>query len=105
MGRNASPLTYNELLVLQALSLGHRYGFELMSVTGLSAGTVYPLLRRLDARGYVEASREDERAAHAEGRPARRMHEITPDGLAALAAARRELIARHEALGLRPQGH
>jgi PadR family transcriptional regulator PadR len=97
------PLSYNEVLVLQALSSGYQYGFEVMSLTGISAGTVYPLLRRLEVRRYVLSEREDEAHARAEGRPARRLHRITPEGLTALAQAREDLLARHHALGLTAQ--
>jgi len=97
---NGRGVSYNELLVLQALSSGCRYGFEVMALTGLSGGTVYPILRRFEVRRYVASSMESEDEAHADGRPARRLHAITGDGTGALAAARDELLARHEALGL-----
>ncbi len=93
-------LSYNEVLVLQALATGCRYGFEVMSVTGISAGTVYPILRRCEARGHVSSEREDEENAHQQGRPARRLHRITREGRSVLARAREELLERHRALGL-----
>lgn len=93
-------MSYNEVLVLQALVLGCRYGLEIMSLTALSAGTVYPILRRLEGQGYVESSREADDEARAEGRPARRLYEISVAGLAVLSEAREELIARQRALGL-----
>jgi PadR family transcriptional regulator, regulatory protein PadR len=46
-------LTYPTALVLQALLDGHHHGFDIMEVTGLPSGTVYPILRRLDAEGCV----------------------------------------------------
>lgn len=97
-----AAVSYNELLVLQALSLGRQYGLEIMSLTELSAGTVYPILRRFEGNGYVESSREDEGEARAAGRPARRLYVITPSGVMVLAEAREELLARHRALGLEP---
>ena len=103
MGDRTEPprsLTYNELLVLQALSEGARYGFEIMSLTGLSGGTVYPILRRCEVQRLVSSQMEEEDEAHAEGRPARRFHAITLEGQRLLAAAREELLARHRALGL-----
>lgn len=104
-GPDARPgaLSYNELLVLQAVSTGCRYGFDLMGLTGLSAGTVYPLLRRLDAQRLLESSKEPEAEARAERRPARRLYAMTPRGAQALAEARDELLARHRAVGLLPQ--
>jgi len=98
----SGTVSYNELLVLQALSLGRQYGLEIMSLTELSAGTVYPILRRFEASGYVESSREDEGEARAAGRPARRLYVITPSGVMVLGEAREELLARHRALGLEP---
>ena len=34
------------------------YGFELVKATGLPSGSVYPILRRLEDRGYVTAREE-----------------------------------------------
>ncbi len=87
------PLTWNATVVLQALAQGHGYGFEIMNATALPSGTVYPVLRRLEASGLVGSSWEDEALAHAEGRPARRNYEATEPGLSALGEARKRLAA------------
>ena len=50
MGRLFS-LTYPTAAVLLAIESGHRYGFDIMDVTGLPDGTVYPILRRLERLG------------------------------------------------------
>ena len=47
------PLNWNATLVLQALARGHGYGFEIMGATELPSGTVYPVLRRLEAAALV----------------------------------------------------
>ncbi len=94
------PLSYNELIVLQALSAGCRYGFEVMTMTELSGGTVYPILRRCEVRRYVASHKEEDAEAHADGRPARRLHTITALGREALVLAREQLMARHRVLGL-----
>ena len=73
-------LTYPTATVLQALAHGHGYGFEIIDVTGLTAGTVYPILRRLNDEGLVESSWEDARVAQAEGRPPRRDYRMTEAG-------------------------
>lgn len=99
--QSRSP-SYNQVLVLQALDSGCQYGFEVMSLTALSAGTVYPILRRFEACRYVSSRKEDDAEAHAEGRPARRLHEITAAGISVLTKAREELLARQHALGLIP---
>lgn len=95
---DGGTLGYNAALVLQVLSEGHGYGFEIMGVADLPSGTVYPLLRRLEASGLVRSRWEDEEKAHAEGRPARRYYELTGEGEAALAEARERIAARHAAV-------
>lgn len=86
-------LTYPTALVLHALSMGQSYGFDIMDATGLPSGTVYPLLRRLERIGCVEAEWEDEREAADEGRPARKYYRVTGEGLELLARARARLAA------------
>ena len=93
-----TPIGYNAALVLQALSLGHRYGFDVMQVTRLPSGTVYPLLRRLEAAGLLSSRWEDEETAHSEGRPARRYYEVTGEGARALAEARERIAAQQTAV-------
>ena len=87
-------LPVGAVLVLHAMARGHRYGFDLIEQTGLTSGTVYPTLDRLERAGYASSSWEDAEVAHAEKRPPRRYFEITTDG-------KRELIAaldRYKAL-------
>lgn len=93
------PLNWNATLVLQALTQGHAYGFEIMNATMLKSGTVYPVLRRLEATGLVSSSWEDEEVAHAEGRPARRNYVSTEAGGAALAEARERLASQQRLFG------
>ncbi len=80
-------LTLPTATVLTALVHGHRHGFEILDVTGLRAGTVYPILRRLEENGLVVSSWEDAAAARAEGRPARRNYRLTGEGLRVAAEA------------------
>src|SRR3990172_3647042 len=49
MATAVPALSYTGLFVLQALERGHRFGFDIMDVTGLPSGTIYPALRRLEA--------------------------------------------------------
>lgn len=95
-------LTYPTALVLRALTRGAGYGFDLMDATGLPSGTVYPLLRRLEAAGCVAARWEDEAAALADGRPARRYYEITSEGRALLLRARERFPALDAGLRVSP---
>lgn len=88
----SNPLSYNAALVLQAVAQGHAYGFDLMRVTGLPSGTVYPLLRRLEAAGLVASDWEDEHAAHADGRPPRRHYRLTPAAEPALFEATQRVL-------------
>ena len=80
-------ITLATALVLQAIARGHRYGFEIVDVTGYATGTVYPALRRLERAGYVHSRWEAERTAFSEARPQRRYYEITAAGSRALATA------------------
>lgn len=89
-----SQLSYNAALVLQALTQDYAYGFEIMRATHLPSGTVYPLLRRLEASGYLDSRWEDADRAHQEGRPPRKYYEATADGRQALAEARERLQAQ-----------
>jgi len=83
-------LTYPTTLVLQALQQGHHHGFDIMDATRLPSGTVYPILRRLDAEGCVRSRWEKEGEARKEQRPPRRYYELTPHGrLVAKAASDR----------------
>jgi len=65
-------MTLVTTLVLQAILRGHRFGFEIVDVTGYSTGTVYPALRRLEHAGFVRSEWERERVASRDARPQRR---------------------------------
>jgi PadR family transcriptional regulator, regulatory protein PadR len=73
-------LTYPTALVLQALLDGNHHGFDIMEATGLPSGTVYPILRRLDAEGCVRSRWEKDGVARKEQRPPRRYYELTAGG-------------------------
>ena len=83
-------------LVLEAMAAGYHYGFDVMDVTGLPSGTVYPALRRLEDEGFTRSRWEKARLAHEEGRPPRRYYEISASGERWLAEAR-ERFRRLEA--------
>jgi len=84
-----SYLSYTMALILQALDNGYKYGLEVMTVTGLASGTVYPALRRLEDAGFVGSKWERQSIAQAEQRPARKYYEVTKEGREALAEARK----------------
>ena len=84
-------MTQITALVLRAVASGHGYGFDVMEACGLPSGTAYPALRRLEKAGLLKSRWEKESAAHADGRPRRRIYELTSDGAGALAGAERKL--------------
>ena len=73
-------LTQATALILRALATGHHHGFEIMEVSGLPSGTVYPVLRRLERELAVESEWEGEAVAHDAGRPRRRVYRLTESG-------------------------
>jgi len=77
LGRNAA-------WILRTIAAGSRYGFDIMEVTGLPGGTVYPALHRLERRGLLASTPEDPRVAREAGRIARRYYVLTPAGRAAV---------------------
>lgn len=95
----SAGLSFNTTLVLQGMSRGHRYGFELMRVTGLPSGTVYPILTRLEAAGLVRSRWEAEEKAHEQGRPRRRYYEMTSEGEARLQEAVERLARQSHLFG------
>ena len=80
-------LSFSGTAILQALAHGYKYGFDIMDVTGLPSGTVYPALRRLEKAGLVDSKWEQETIARKDQRPARKYYNLTGAGKAALADA------------------
>jgi PadR family transcriptional regulator, regulatory protein PadR len=66
-----------------------RYGFEIMRLTGLASGSLYPMLARLEQAGWLTRGKEDI-DPHVEGRPPRLHYTLTGD---AATAARLQLAA------------
>jgi PadR family transcriptional regulator PadR len=80
-------LSRSAAVILQALDNGYQYGFDIMDITGLPSGTVYPALRRLEETGFIDSKWEKAGIAQREQRPPRKYYELTPDGKDALAEA------------------
>jgi PadR family transcriptional regulator PadR len=80
-------VTYATATILNAVSNGYLYGFDIVDITGMPGGTVYPALRRLEEAGYLTSIWEKERIAQAELRPRRKYYELTRSGREALAEA------------------
>lgn len=83
------------VLILQALAQGYRFGFDIMQVTGLPSGTIYPALRRLESLDLVTSDWERDLDARKKGRPRRRYYTLTPAGRREL----KESEARVQAVG------
>ena len=79
-----------DLCVLRAISRGESYGYKIISdLTGIieiSESTLYPILKRLEAGGFVLT-----RTAEFSGR-LRRYYKITPLGIEKLKSGRDDLI-------------
>ncbi len=89
-------LSHTAALMLKTLKEGYSYGFDIMDVTGLPSGTVYPALRRMENDGLIEGSWESEQRALREERPPRRYYKVTGAGRLALTEAEKKypLIAQ-----------
>ncbi len=74
------PLSLGTVMVLHALARGCQYGFDIIEETGLTSGTIYPALERLERLGLARSKWEDGRVAQREKRPARRYYTITNRG-------------------------
>jgi DNA-binding PadR family transcriptional regulator len=99
MARKRQPSRQMRIL-LDALSAGRqawRHGYDIMKETGLSSGTLYPLLMRMTDQGLVEA---EWREPAQPGRPARHAYRLTAAGfaLAVEETGRRENPNPREAL-------
>ncbi len=69
-------------MLLEALSARTqqwRHGYDLMKETGLSSGTLYPLLMRMADKGLIEAEWCEPARP---GRPARHAYRLTAAGVA-----------------------
>ena len=93
-----ASLSYAATVILQAVATGYQHGFDIMDMTGLPGGTVYPALRRLEAAGYVGSKWEQHRIARQQQRPPRRYYELTRSGREVLA----EAVKRYRLLELSP---
>jgi PadR family transcriptional regulator PadR len=85
MGRGF--LTYTTAVILQAVANGYLYGFDIIDITGVPGGTVYPALRRLEDEGYLTSEWEEPSIAQNEPRPPRKYYELTREGRELLAEA------------------
>ena len=87
-------LSFSGTAILQAVAHDYHHGFDIMDVTGLPSGTVYPVLRRLEQSGLLLSKWEDEDTARKDQRPARKYYKLTSAGRVALSDA----VARYRRL-------
>ena len=73
MSRHARAL----LAALLDAGDGWSHGYELATRTGIKSGTLYPLLIRLEAQGYLQAEWQQPLAS---GRPPRHAYRLTSTG-------------------------
>jgi DNA-binding PadR family transcriptional regulator len=69
--------TTRALLAFLETPRSWRYGYDLMKVTDLSSGTLYPLLARLTDDGWLESRWEE---SEFPGRPPRQLYRLTGTG-------------------------
>src|SRR4026207_1889331 len=60
--RKPAPLAFGHVSILHAIADGNRFGFDIMDATGLTSGTVYPALDKLESLGDLRAAGETARA-------------------------------------------
>jgi DNA-binding PadR family transcriptional regulator len=87
-------LSFGTVAVLHAVAAGYQFGFDIVDATGLTAGTVYPALDKLEDLGLLRSSWEAAAVAHADKRPPRRYFVLTPLGARTLADA----LTKHKTL-------
>lgn len=85
--RRPSPQMVAVLFALAGRGSGQSHGYDLCQALDLRAGTVYPILRRLDERGLVETRWEQDPP---QGRPARHLYRLSVAGTELVAQLRRE---------------
>lgn len=86
-----TPATIDVLSVLQDTD-GPCWGLLVIKSSGRPAGSVYPILERLEASGWVTSSWEDDASRVG---PRRRFYELTPDGATSARSVITEFARKH----------
>ncbi|MBB4087082.1 PadR family transcriptional regulator [Sphingomonas carotinifaciens] len=76
--RALSPHARTVLSVLLDAGGQWSHGYELVRLAGVKSGTLYPLLIRLEAQGYLEAEWQQPTEG---GRPPRHAYRLTASGV------------------------
>lgn len=88
--RRSSNQTLSIFEALLAQPRAWRHGYDLSLETELKSGTLYPVLMRLNDRGFLDSKWEE---SELPGRPPRRMYRLTAAGIA---HAKAELAKRDD---------
>jgi DNA-binding PadR family transcriptional regulator len=96
---NSSRQTQTVLAALLGATDCWHYGYDLSRATDLKSGTLYPILMRLEAQGWLEARWED---ALQPGKPARHLYRLTGLGASEARALPRPAGGLQSAESLRP---
>jgi PadR family transcriptional regulator, regulatory protein PadR len=75
--RSPSPRARAVLAILSDAGREWRHGYDLARAAGVKSGTLYPLLIRLEAQGYLEAQWQPPAGP---GRPPRHAYRLTAEG-------------------------
>jgi DNA-binding PadR family transcriptional regulator len=97
---NSSRQTLAVLQALLAASDSWHYGYDLSKATDLRSGTLYPILIRLEAQGWLEARWEEAPP----GKPPRHLYRLTALGLREAPDLLRKFTGAVAVTGLRPAG-
>ncbi|MGW7819695.1 PadR family transcriptional regulator [Streptomyces puniciscabiei] len=73
------------------------YGLELAKALGCGAGTIYPVVRRMEEAGWLLSRTEEPDEPRGTARPPRIYYRINPDNLPAVRQRLAELDARRRA--------
>lgn len=77
--RKCSTQSVAVLSLLLEQSRSWRHGYDIAKATGLQSGTLYPILARLEYRGYLDSKWLESTQA---GRPPRHAYRLTVAGVA-----------------------
>jgi DNA-binding PadR family transcriptional regulator len=99
---NSSAQTRDLVAALLLRPEEWRHGYDLSTETGLKSGTLYPILMRLEAQGWLETRWEEQPTP---GRPARHLYRLQPDriGAARLAFAPPASVSSSARLAVIPE--
>jgi DNA-binding PadR family transcriptional regulator len=102
MVRNRKPSDKSFAVLMLLYNYKHKsfYGLEISKLTGTSAGTLYPILARMESREWIEGEWE-EIDPIAEGRRPRKYYKITEKGIPVAREAEHDHKKLFKAIGMK----